>query len=177
VVLEWNHLKSVSSPMDAPISSDSPELSPEMKTKCLTAIGMLGWLSNTARPDITYAHSRIGQHQSHLTEAVLQALQRVFRYLKGTSDYGIRSPLYEDYENQAARPELDPRHHDGWEFFVDSDFAGNSEPQNHRRSQTGYIALLNGAPVYWSSKVTSVAFADKNIGDAHADISSGAAEV
>ena len=175
--LEWQNLKPVSSPMDAPVSIDSPELSPEMKTKCLTAIGMLGWLSNTARPDIAYVHSRIGQHQSHLTESVLQALQRVFKYLKGTSEYGIRAPLYDDYENQAVSPELDPRHYYGWELFVDSDFAGNSEPQNCRRSQNGYIAMLNGAPVLWTSKVTSVAFADKSTGAAHADISSGAAEV
>ena len=138
---------------------------------------MMGWLSNTARPDISYVHSRIGQHQKHMTEAVMQALQRALRYLKGTSDYGLRAPLYEDYENQAARPEVDPRHYHGWEMFVDSDFAGNAEPQNCRRSQNGYIATVNGAPVLWTSKVSSVAFADKDIGEAHADVSSGAAEV
>ena len=37
--------------------------------------------------------------------------------------------------------------------------------------------MINGAPVMWASKVTSVAMADKRIGGAHADISSGAAEV
>jgi hypothetical protein len=66
---------------------------------------------------------------------------------------------------------------DVWEFYVDSDFAGNSDPSNKRRSQIGIIALQNGFPVFWSSKVSSVAFADKDIGEAHADISSGAAEV
>ena len=35
----------------------------------------------------------------------------------------------------------------------------------------------NGAPVLWGSKVSSVAFAHPDIGEAHADISSGAAEV
>ena len=65
----------------------------------------------------------------------------------------------------------------GWEFFCDSDFAGNCEEQNKRRSQSGFIALLNGAPVLWGSKVSSVCFAHPDIGEAHADISSGAAEV
>jgi len=65
----------------------------------------------------------------------------------------------------------------GWQFFSDSDFAGNSEEQNRRRSQNGYVAMLNGAPVLWGSKVSSVAFAHPDIGEAHADISSGAAEV
>jgi hypothetical protein len=37
--------------------------------------------------------------------------------------------------------------------------------------------MLNGAPVLWGSKVSSVCFAHPDIGEAHADISSGAAEV
>ena len=36
---------------------------------------------------------------------------------------------------------------------------------------------MHGAPVIWSSKASSVAFASPNIGEAHADMSSGAAEV
>ena len=75
----------------------------------------------------------------------------------------------------AASQEVDPKYNPGWEFFVDSAFAGNDEPQNNRRSQTGYVALLNGAPVMWASKVTSVAMADSRIGGAHPDVSSGAA--
>ena len=63
----------------------------------------------------------------------------------------------------------------GWEFYCDSDFARNGEEQNKRRSQNGFIATLNGAPVLWGSKVSSVAFAHQDIGEAHADISSGAA--
>ena len=64
-----------------------------------------------------------------------------------------------------------------WEFYVDSDFAGNCETQNKRRSQIGIIALQNKFPVFWSSKVSSVAFADADIGESHADTSSGSAEV
>ena len=39
------------------------------------------------------------------------------------------------------------------------------------------MAIQGGAPVYWASKVSSVAFAHPKIGEAHADLSSGAAEV
>ena len=60
---------------------------------------------------------------------------------------------------------------------MDSDFAGNSETQNKRRSQNGFVAMLNGAPIAWFSKVSSVAFASPDIGESHADMSSGAAEV
>ena len=65
----------------------------------------------------------------------------------------------------------------GWTFFCDSDHAGNSEPNNHRRSQNGYIALLNGAPVLVTSKAPSVAYANAIIGEAHADTSSAAVEI
>ena len=49
--LEWEELRIVSTPIDEPIDTDSPELSPEMKHKAMTAIGMLGWLSVTVRCD------------------------------------------------------------------------------------------------------------------------------
>ena len=62
-------------------------------------------------------------------------------------------------------------------FFSDSDHAGNAEVQNKRRSQNGFLGTVYGAPVIWSSKASSVAFASPNIGEAHADMSSGAAEV
>ena len=143
----------------------------------MKAIGMLGWLSITVRCDVTYAHSRISQYQSKINESVVQALHRCFRYLAGTHDYGIRSPLHDDYNHQAVSPDVDPVNNQGWEFFVDSDFAGNEEETNKRRSQNGYICLCNGAPILWSSKASSVAFADEDIGEAHADISSGAVEV
>ena len=107
----------------------------------------------------------------------MQALQRCFAYLKGTTDLGIRSPLYHDYESNAVSGNVDPKYDYGWEFFVDSDFMDNAEIQNKSRSQSRYICMNNGAPVMWASKVTSVAMADKRIKEAHADTSSGAAEV
>ena len=42
----------------------------------------------------------------------------------------------------------DNRDQFGWEFYVDTDFAGNSEKQNKCRSQVGILATLNTVPVY-----------------------------
>jgi hypothetical protein len=97
---------------------------------------------------------------------MLQAIRRAFAYLKGTTNMGIAAPLYTDRTNAEA-----------WKFYTDSDFAGNDEPQNRRRSQNGCVALYNQAPVLWGSKVSSVAFAHPLIEEAHADISSAAAEI
>jgi len=47
--------------------------------------------------------------------------------------------------------------------------------QNKRRNQNGYVATEKDAPVDCASKVSSVAFAHPDVGEAHADISSGAA--
>jgi hypothetical protein len=65
----------------------------------------------------------------------------------------------------------------GWEFYVDTDFAGNAEIQNKRRSQVGILAMLNGVPVYWKSSVSSMCFACDDINEAHADSSSSASEI
>ena len=175
--LGWEDVRPVSTPIDCSIDAEAPGVSPEVKHMAMKAIGMIGWLSVTCRCDITYAHSRISQYMSKINESVVQAVHRCFRYLAGTHDYGIRSPLHDDYDNQAVSPAVSPIHNKGWEFWVDSDFAGNQEESNKRKSQNGYIAMCNGAPVLWSSKSSSVAFADEDIGEAHADISSGAVEV
>jgi hypothetical protein len=133
----------------------------------MTAVGCLGWLVNTGRPDVAHTHSRIAQHMANPTESALEAVKRCFVYLKGTADLGLASMRNSDLNAKEFH----------WEFYCDSDFAGNSEVQNRRRSQNGYIALLNDAPVLWGSKVSSVAFAHPMIGEAHPDVSSGAAEV
>ena len=63
-----------------------------------------------------------------------------------------------------------------WHFYTDTDYAGNKEEQNNLRSQNGIMATLDKVPVFWGSKVSSVAFAHPKIGEAHPDLSSGAAE-
>ena len=45
------------------------------------------------------------------------------------------------------------------------------------RSQNGFIATCDGAPVLYGSKVSSVAFAHPDIVESHADVSSGANEI
>jgi hypothetical protein len=179
-ILGWAGLKTASIPISKPIDETSALLTPELAVKFHTAQGMLGWLSMTCRPDISYAHSRIGQHQSKPTVDALDAVQHCFRYLKGTKDLCLSGPVNSDKDMNLvdslmfAQTQGDQYH---WEFYCDSDFAGNTEVQNKRRSQNGYIALLNGVPVYWVSKVSSVCFASPDIGEAHATTSSAESEI
>ena len=176
--LEWMDLGSAKAytPICSPIEGGDLIIGRDRR-KFMTAVGMLGWLVNTGRPDVAYAHSRIAQHMASPTTAAMAAVKRCFKYLKRTAHYTLSVPLH-DEDRHAAVPTDPYTLQDGdWEFYCDSDFAGNNEPQNKRRSQNGYIAISGGAPVYWASKVSSVAFAHPDIGEAHVDVSSGAAEV
>ena len=167
--------RTVRTPIAKDIDGASEALSGEKLRLFPTAVGCFGWMSNTCRPDIAYAHSRLAQHLANPTVSAWDTVVRCCDYLRGTGDLCIAAPRYQEDRD------IDTSNNDdlayGWEFYSDSDFAGNSEEQNNRRSQNGFIAMLNGAPVLWGSKVSSVRFAHKEIGEAHADISSGAAEV
>ena len=60
----------------------------------MTAVGCLGWLVNTGRPDVAFAHSRIAQHMANPTASAMNAVEHVFGYLKGAKDFMLRAPLY-----------------------------------------------------------------------------------
>ena len=164
-------------PINAPIDTSSDPLPDHLRSTFMTAVGCLGWLVETGRPDVALAHSRTSQHMSKPNMSAWETIRRIFHYLHGARHWCLSCPT-EDQDVDLSYTGVggnDSKNH--WEFYVDSDFAGNSEVQNKRRSQIGIIALQNGFPVFWSSKVSSVAFADEGIGESHADTSSGAAEV
>jgi hypothetical protein len=159
-------------PMSGPIDPDSPELPSHMVKLFLQGSGCLGWLVETGRPDVCQAHSRISQKQARPTAAAWEALKHVFHYLYGARRWCLSCPTHSEDKDLFSMPWLQSQDSESiWEFYVDSDFAGNTDPDVKRKSQIGIIALQNGFPVFWSSKVSSVAFADSDI------VSSGAAEV
>ena len=169
--------KPASTPIDKPIDTDSPALPAAQRRQFMTGLGMLGWLVNTARPDLAYAHSRIAQHAANPTEASWHALMHVMRYCRGAAHWCLSVKLNrDDMDVNKIIGDWQPKH-DDWECYSDSDLGGNAEIQNKRRSQNGAIIMRGGAPQYWHSKVSSVAFAHADIGEAHADIASAAAEV
>ena len=54
-----------------------------------SAVGSLLYLSGWTRPDITYAVSNVARFCSRLTTEHWTTVKRIFRYLKGTSEYGL----------------------------------------------------------------------------------------
>lgn len=69
------------------------------------------------------------------TEQHLLAAKQILRYVQGTLDFGIQ------YKRDREAVEL--------EGFVDSDYAGDGDD---RRSTSGYVFMLGGGAVSWSSK-------------------------
>ncbi|KAD6119214.1 hypothetical protein E3N88_10485 [Mikania micrantha] len=100
-------------------------------------VGKLLYLQAT-RPDITYAVNLLSQFVADPRENHLNAVIRVLRYLKATPGQGILLPKEGDTRLVA---------------YSDADWLGC---QTTRRSRTGYLLLLGGAPISWKSKKQSL---------------------
>ena len=107
-----------------------------------SAVGSLMYAMVCTRPDIAHAMGVLSRFMSKPGKEHWTAVKRVFRYLRGTSDYGL---CYQ------GRPGLD-RVLD-IHGFVDADWARDLD---QRRSTSGYVFNLFGGAVNWMSKKQSV---------------------
>ncbi|GJR06080.1 retrovirus-related pol polyprotein from transposon TNT 1-94 [Tanacetum coccineum] len=98
--------------------------------------GMIGTLLylTASRPDLQFAICMCARYQARPTEKHLNAVKRIFRYLKGTVHRGLWYPKDSSIALTA---------------FADADHAGC---QDTRRSTSGSIQLLGDRLVSWSSK-------------------------
>lgn len=165
--------------ISAPINEDGTDtpLSPEERHEFLSALGQTGWLNCTARPDISYAQSRIAQHAANPTKEAWAAVVHLVSYLYHTRSLQIRASLRHTTKEMELLQRVTENSDTAWSFHSDTDHAGNREVQNKRRSQNSRICCQNGMPVDWKSTVKTYATATREITEAHADVSSGAAEI
>uniref|UniRef100_A0A5S6R247 Reverse transcriptase Ty1/copia-type domain-containing protein n=1 Tax=Trichuris muris TaxID=70415 RepID=A0A5S6R247_TRIMR len=131
--------KGVNTPMEMrPFFTDkgsSEETTESLPYKEL--IGSLLYLAQRTRPDISFAVAKLSQYCSNFTEQHWTAAKRVSGYLKQTKGLGI-----------TYRPTYEPL-----TAYTDADWASCIET---RKSTTGYIVLLSGAPVLWKSAKQTV---------------------
>ena len=105
-----------------------------------SAVGSLLYLSTSTRPDIAFAVSNVAKFYANPTQRHWTGVKRILRYLKGTSDLGLH------YTSSDV---------DDLVGYSDSDWAGDLDD---RKSVSGYMFKLCGAPISWrSKKQTSVA--------------------
>ena len=98
-----------------------------------TLVGALLFLSITTRPDIAFSVGVLSRFMSCPTTAHWTAAKGVLRYLVDKADMGITfrgsdTTIY---------------------GFCDADYAADVDT---RRSTTGYVFMLNGGAITWSSK-------------------------
>lgn len=96
------------------------------------AVGALMFVAVVSRPDIMFSVSRISRYLNNPSEIHWNAVKRIFRYLKGTINFGIC------YKGDKI----------DFKAYSDADFAGDVDT---RRSTSGYVTMIAGAPVTWSS--------------------------
>ncbi|GJX35181.1 retrovirus-related pol polyprotein from transposon TNT 1-94 [Tanacetum coccineum] len=98
--------------------------------------GMIGTLLylTSSRPDLQFAICMCARYQAWPTEKHLNAVKRIFRYLKGTVNRGLWYPKDSSIALTA---------------FADADHAGC---QDTRRSTSGSMQFLGDRLISWSSK-------------------------
>ncbi len=107
-----------------------------------SAVGSMMYAVVCTKPDVSHAVGVLSRFMSKPGKEHWTTVKQVFRYLRGTSDYGL---CYQ------ARSGLDKVL--GICGFVDADWARDLD---QRRSTSGYVFKLFGGAVSWMSKKQSV---------------------
>jgi hypothetical protein len=98
------------------------------------AVGSLMYAMLCTRPDLAYPISVVSQHMANPSLEHWIAVKRIFRYLQGTLQFKLRFGG------------LSPQDVVG---YCDADWAGDLED---RRSTTGFVFMIGGGAITWSSK-------------------------
>jgi hypothetical protein len=117
-----------------PLTKDEGNLLDKGQYPYAELVGSLIYLTVCTRPDIALAVSALSRYMSKPAASHWLAAKGVLRYLAGTPDHGI---IFRAGDN----------HLHG---YCDSDHGGDKDT---RRSTTGYVFMLNGGAISWSSKL------------------------
>ena len=122
-----------SNPLSDSMSPSSPEEIEFMShIPYKSAIGKLQFSAQHTRPDISFAVNKVSQYSSNPGPQHWIAVKRIFRYIKGTLNYGIT------YSQNPKSVYL--------VGYADADWGGCTDTS---RSTTGYLFLLHGNLISW----------------------------
>ena len=115
----------------------------KLSWKYRTAVGMLTYLQNNSRPEISMAVHQLARFCNDPKLCHEQATMRLGKYLAHTKDRGI---IY------------DPDKSMGLECYVDADFAGGwdcttTDDAENVMSRTGFVIMYANCPIYWASRL------------------------
>jgi hypothetical protein len=114
----------------------SPYLTGVAKDVYPSLMGSLHYAAVCTRPDTSTALSILGSAQASPTDAHMQALKKVLRYLHGTIDMRLTLRGGTDHSLQLT-------------CFADADLANDSSTH---KSRSGYLFTLGRGPISYKSK-------------------------
>jgi hypothetical protein len=141
---EFLDAKPVATPMDLNVKLTKPDEdelelgNPDFPFREI--LGCLMYLMVGTRPDLASAIGILGRFATCFGTDHEVAIKRVLRYLRGTADASL---LYKPT----------PAEEEKITAYADADFASCGDT---RKSNSGYVVLLNGCLVSWCSKKQSV---------------------
>ena len=126
------------------ISMDPPTKEENMRADIAKiygkAVGEIRYIADSARPDIAFAAPTLARALMKPTQRHWNLLQRLVQYLHSTQEEGILMP----WNN---------KQHVSIRAYSDVEYANE---QSSRKSITGMITLVNGAPVQWLARQQTV---------------------
>ena len=108
-----------------------------------SAVGQLMYLMMATRPDIAYTVGMLARHASNPSDQHITAITHLAGYLMKTKQWALT------YRWQGKMQDGQINGHRFLRAYTDADWAGE-EHSGH--STSGYIFLLSGSAVSWSSK-------------------------
>lgn len=110
-------------------------------------VGCLQYLTFTI-PDISYSVNSVCQFMHCPTEDHLIAAKRIIRYVKQSLEVGVL--LRRGIRGSSNTLGVTSTGSLQIQAYCDADWAGDP---NDRKSTTGFVILINGAPISWCNKV------------------------
>jgi hypothetical protein len=138
---DLEHITPRNTPLPTGITLDS-NMSPKTDTErrqmdgkpYRAVLGSVMWGQLATRPDLSFTVSLLARFQSNPGIDHWNALMHVIGYIKNTMDYGLT--YYRDSDLSPVA-------------YVDADYGGCKDT---RRSTSGYVFIMAGGAVTWSSK-------------------------
>nr|GEV52110.1 zinc finger, CCHC-type [Tanacetum cinerariifolium] len=135
ILKKFNHddCSLVSTPMD-PVEKLKPNTGkPVDQLEYSRVIGCLMYAMTSTRPDIAYVVGRLSRFTSNHSKQNWKTITRVFKYLRGTMNYGLS---YVGYPSVL-------------EAYLDASWINHVEDSS---STSGWVFLLGGCAISWASK-------------------------
>jgi len=142
--------KAVATPMEERIKLSKQSTAAKVDaTLYRSIVGGLRWLTHT-RPDIAFAVGYVSRFMEDPREDHWAAVKRLLHYVQGTAEWGLVFPKRGGLQ-LGAFSEAPPKTKEGapgLTVFSDADMAGDVDG---RRSTSGVLVFLGGAPIAWQS--------------------------